>query len=38
VARSPEGELLAHTWLVVGDRMVLGGEAARDFTAVERWS
>lgn len=38
VARSPEGELLAHTWLMVGSRMVLGGEAAGEFTAVERWS
>jgi hypothetical protein len=38
VARSPEGELLAHTWLMVGERMVLGGEAAGEFTAVERWS
>lgn len=38
VARSPEGELMAHTWLTVGDRVVLGGEAAGDFTAVERWS
>lgn len=38
VARSPEGELLAHAWLMVGDQMVLGGEAAGDFTAVERWS
>ena len=38
VARSPEGELLAHTWLMVGDRIVLGGEAAGGFTAVERWT
>ena len=38
VARSPEGELLAHTWLMVGDRIVLGGEAAGGFAAVERWS
>ena len=38
VARSPEGELLAHTWLMVGERIVLGGEAAGGFTAVERWS
>jgi len=38
VARSPEGELLAHTWLTVGERIVVGGEAAGEFTAVERWS
>jgi hypothetical protein len=38
VKRSPEGDLMAHTWLTVGDRVVLGGEAAGGFTAVERWS
>jgi hypothetical protein len=38
VARPPEGELLAHTWLTVGDRIVLGGEAAGEFTAIERWT
>ena len=38
VARSAEGELQAHAWLTVGDRMVLGGEAAGTFTAVECWS
>jgi len=38
VARSPEGELRAHTWLTVGDRMVLGGESADEFSALERWS
>jgi hypothetical protein len=38
VARSAEGSLLAHTWLMVGDQTVLGGEAAQEFTAVERWS
>lgn len=38
VARSPEGELHAHAWLTVGDRVVLGGEAAPDFTPIERWS
>jgi hypothetical protein len=38
VARSPEGELLAHTWLTVGEQIVVGGEAAGEFTAVERWS
>jgi hypothetical protein len=38
VARSPEGELQAHTWLMVGEKTVLGGETAGEFTAVERWS
>ena len=38
VARPPEGELLAHTWLTVGDRIVLGGEAAGEFTPIERWA
>ena len=38
VARSAEGELTAHTWLTVGGRMVLGGEAAQEFTAIERWA
>jgi hypothetical protein len=38
VARSPEGELHAHAWLTVGNRVVLGGEAAPDFTPIERWN
>jgi hypothetical protein len=38
VARSTEGELHTHAWLTVGDSVVLGGEAAPDFTAIERWS
>ena len=38
VSRSAAGELMAHTWLTVGDRTVLGGEAAPEFTAVERWT
>jgi hypothetical protein len=37
VARSPEGELIAHTWLMVGDRAVVGGEGAGAFAEVERW-
>jgi hypothetical protein len=37
VARSAGGELIAHTWLMVGERCVLGGEGAGEFTAVERW-
>lgn len=38
VKRSSEGELLAHTWLVVGEKTVLGGEEAAGFSEIERWS
>jgi hypothetical protein len=38
VARSPEGELIAHTWLTVGDRIIVGGESSGEFTPVERWT
>lgn len=38
VARSPEGTLIAHTWLTAGDRIVVGGESAGKFTPVERWT
>lgn len=38
VMRSPEGALLAHTWLTVGGTIVLGGEGGEGFTAVERWT
>ncbi|HKO17625.1 MAG TPA: lasso peptide biosynthesis B2 protein [Acidobacteriaceae bacterium] len=38
VARSPQGELVAHTWLLAGEQMVLGGDAAREFTGIERWT
>jgi len=37
VARSGAGELIAHTWLMLGDKGVLGGEGAGAFTVVERW-
>jgi len=37
VARSESGDLLAHTWLTVGNLAVIGGEAAESFTAIERW-
>jgi len=37
VARATDGKLMAHTWLVVGDRVVLGGEDSAQFTPVERW-
>ena len=38
VARSPAGDLIAHTWLTAGDRILLGEDAAKDFTAIERWT
>jgi Transglutaminase-like superfamily len=38
VTRSGEGELIAHTWLTVGDRIVLGGEGSDIFTPVDRWT
>lgn len=38
VAKSPTGNLMAHTWLTVGDDVVLGGEAANNFTPIERWT
>lgn len=38
VARSAQGELVAHTWLTVGEQSILGGEAAEEFTAIERWT
>ena len=38
VARSQAGELQAHAWLTVGDRVVLGDESAGEFTPIERWS
>jgi hypothetical protein len=38
VARSPEGKLIAHTWLMVGDGFVTGGEESVGFIAVERWT
>ncbi|MGD0799029.1 MAG: lasso peptide biosynthesis B2 protein [Acidobacteriaceae bacterium] len=37
VTRSANGELIAHTWLLVGDRAVVGGEGAGGFVEVERW-
>jgi hypothetical protein len=38
VTRSPKGELIAHTWLTVGDRTVLGGEGSEAFTPIEHWT
>jgi len=38
VAHSPEGTLIAHTWLTVGDRIVLGGEGSAAFSPLDRWT
>ena len=38
VTRSDLGELIAHTWLTVGDRIVLGGEGSSAFTPIDRWT
>jgi hypothetical protein len=38
VARSPQGNLLAHTWLTLGDRIILGGEGSAAFTPIDRWT
>jgi hypothetical protein len=38
VTRSDLGELIAHTWLTVGDRIVLGGEGSGAFSPVDRWT
>jgi hypothetical protein len=38
VARSPQGNLIAHTWLTLGNRIVLGGEGSAAFTPVDRWT
>jgi hypothetical protein len=37
VGRSPEGELLAHTWLRMGDGYIVGGEESDGFSPMERW-
>jgi hypothetical protein len=37
VDRSPGGHLLAHTWLEMGNAVVVGGEESDGFTVVERW-
>jgi hypothetical protein len=39
VARSPAGQLIAHTWLLtLGERIVLGGNGSAAFTPVSRWA
>jgi hypothetical protein len=38
VAQSLDRGLIAHTWLSVGDQVILGGEGADGFNAIECWS
>ncbi len=38
VAQSLDRGLIAHTWLSVGDQVILGGDGADGFNAIERWS
>ena len=38
VRRSPNQSLLAHTWLEMGDGVVVGGEESEGFAPIERWS
>jgi hypothetical protein len=35
--RTGEGTLIAHTWLMQGERAVVGGEGAWEFAEVKRW-
>ena len=37
VGRSPAGELIAHTWLTLDGRTVLGGEGSAAFTPINQW-
>jgi hypothetical protein len=37
VARSAKGTFIAHTWLMVGERTVVGGEGSAEFTPIEQW-
>ena len=39
VARSPAGQLIAHTWLLtLGERIVLGGNGSAAFTPISHWA
>jgi hypothetical protein len=38
VARANGADLIAHTWLMVGEKIVTGGEGAEEFCPLERWS
>lgn len=38
VGHSHFGELIAHTWLTLGDRIVVGREGSEAFQPIERWT
>jgi hypothetical protein len=38
VGHSHRGNLIAHTWLTIGDRTVVGGEGSEHFEPIERWT
>ena len=38
VGHSHTGQLIAHTWLALGDRIVVGGEGSEAFEPIERWA
>ena len=38
VGHSHLGDLIAHTWLTLGDRIVVGREGSEAFQPIERWS
>ena len=38
VGHSHLGQLIAHTWLTLGDRIVVGREGSEAFQPIERWS
>ena len=38
VGHSHTGQLIAHTWLALGDRIVVGGEGSDAFQPIERWT
>jgi len=37
-ARSAQGELIAHTWLTIDGRIIIGGEGTEAFSPIERWT
>ena len=38
VGHSHLGNLIAHTWLTLGDRIVVGGEGSEAFQPIEHWT
>ena len=38
VGHSQNGQLIAHTWLALGDRIVVGREGSEAFQPIERWT